>query len=191
LQAGSGLAALGRLHEQRVDAILMDLAMPGIDGWETIRTLRRQRLSGAPVAVVSANAFDKGLDNDAGIAAADFITKPVRFDELLDWLGARLSLQWLAAPDGAAGATAPPQAPAAAVPVAPPLPAPSRAQLLALQQVVELGYPRGVMRLLDEIEQARPDCRAWLAPLRALAGAFDFDRMTPWIQDAIAKTHPA
>ena len=89
----------------------MDLAMPGIDGWETIRTLRRQRLSEAPVAIVSANAFDKGLDNDAGIAAADFITKPVRFDELLDWLGARLALQWQAAPDGTA--TAPPQAPAA------------------------------------------------------------------------------
>ncbi|MBK8866438.1 MAG: response regulator [Betaproteobacteria bacterium] len=191
LQAACGLAALSLLHEQRVDAILMDLAMPGIDGWETIRTLRRQRLSEAPVAIVSANAFDKGLDNDAGIAAADFITKPVRFDDLLDWLGARLSLQWQAAPDGDAGAAAPPQAPAAAVPVAPPLPAPSRAQLLALQQVVELGYPRGVMRLLDEIEQARPECHAWLAPLRQLAQAFEFDRMTPRIRDAIAHAHPA
>ncbi|MBE0547163.1 MAG: response regulator, partial [Rubrivivax sp.] len=102
LQAGSGPAALGLLHEAHVDAILMDLAMPGIDGWETIRTLRRQRLSDAPVAIVSANAFDRGLDNDAGITPADFITKPVRFDELLDWLGSRLALQWLAAPPPAA-----------------------------------------------------------------------------------------
>ncbi|MDO8375682.1 MAG: ATP-binding protein, partial [Aquabacterium sp.] len=76
LQAGSGQAALGLLHEQPVDAILMDLAMPGIDGWETIRTLRRQHLSDAPVAIVSANAFDKGQDNDVGIGADDFITKP-------------------------------------------------------------------------------------------------------------------
>ncbi|HSM21425.1 MAG TPA: ATP-binding protein, partial [Rubrivivax sp.] len=192
LQAGSGLAALGLLHEQRVDAILMDLAMPGIDGWETIRALRRQQLSGAPVAVVSANAFDKGLDNDAGITAADFITKPVRFDELLDWLGTRLALQWLAAPEGPAPGH-PPQSTSAGAPastVVPPGPAPSREQLLALQQVVELGYPRGVMRQLDEIAQARPDCRAWLVPLRALAEAFEFDRMTPWIKDAIAHTHP-
>jgi signal transduction histidine kinase/purine-cytosine permease-like protein/DNA-binding NarL/FixJ family response regulator len=193
LQAGSGLAALGLLHEQPVDAILMDLAMPGIDGWETIRTLRRQQLSSAPVAVVSANAFDKGLDNDAGITAADFITKPVRFDELLDWLGARLALQWLAAPPGAEAGTgpAPTPAPPAARPMVHPGPAPTREQLQALQQVVELGYPRGVQRLLDEIEQARPECRAWLAPLRTLAEGFEFDRMRPWIKDAIAHTHPA
>jgi len=186
LQAGSGPAALGLLHEQHVDAILMDLAMPGIDGWETIRTLRRQRLSDAPVAIVSANAFDKGQDNDAGIAAADFVTKPVRFDELLDWLGARLALQWLAAP---AAPPAPPEPAPAARPAGGP--APSREQLQSLQQVVSLGYPRGVLRQLDEIEAARPDCRAWLAPLRTLAAAFDFDRMTPWIQDALAQTHPA
>ena len=185
LQAASGPAALGLLHEQHVDAILMDLAMPGIDGWEAIRTLRRQRLSDAPVAIVSANAFDRGQDNDVGIGAADFITKPVRFDELLDWLGARLALQWQAAP---------PPAPLPAVTPAPPAadgPLPTREQLQALRQVVELGYPRGVQRLLDEIEQARPDCSAWLATLRALAAAFDFDRMSPRIADALAKTHPA
>jgi CheY-like chemotaxis protein len=186
LQAGSGAAALGLLHEQHVDAILMDLAMPGIDGWETIRSLRRQRLSDAPVAIVSANAFDKGQDNDAGITAADFVTKPVRLDELLDWLGARLALQGLAAP---AAPPAPPEPAPAARPAGGP--APSREQLQSLQQVVSLGYPRGVLRQLDEIEAARPDCRAWLAPLRTLAAAFDFDRMTPWIQDALAQTHPA
>ena len=185
VQASSGAAALGLLHEQHVDAILMDLAMPGIDGWETIRTLRRQHLSDAPVAIVSANAFDKGLDNDVGVTAADFITKPVRLDELLDWLGARLALQWQSPLPAAAPPR--PQRTAAAMPT----PAPAREQLQALQQVVDLGYPRGVSRLLDEIEAARPDCAAWLAPLRALAAAFEFDRMTPKIQHALANTHPA
>jgi signal transduction histidine kinase/purine-cytosine permease-like protein/FixJ family two-component response regulator len=184
LQAGSGQAALGLLKEMpvdvAVDAILMDLAMPGIDGWETIRTLRRQGLSDAPVAIVSANAFDKGLDNDAGIGAGDFITKPVRFDELLDWLGSRLALQWHAA--------APPPPPAAPAADAP---RPTRAQLQALHEVVELGYPRGVQRLLEQIETERPECAAWLAPLRTLAQTFQFDRMTPLIKDALAKSPAA
>jgi CheY-like chemotaxis protein len=192
LEAGSGQAAVDLLQEEAaaprdavrpgpLDAILMDLAMPGIDGWETVRMLRRLGLSAAPVAIVSANAFDRGLDNDVGISASDFITKPVRFDELLDWLGARLALQWQTAP--------PPAAPAPVAVADSTLPA--RAQLQALQEVVNLGYPRGVQRLLDEIEAARPECAAWLAPLRALAQAFRFDPMTPLIQDALAKTHPA
>jgi signal transduction histidine kinase/ActR/RegA family two-component response regulator len=185
LQAGSGTAALGLLQEALngppVHAILMDLAMPGIDGWETIRTLRRQQLSAAPVAIVSANAFDKGLDNDVGITSADFITKPVRFDELLDWLGRQLGLRWLAAP------------PAPSAPAAAPIdsPRPSRAQLHALRDVVDLGYPRGVQKLLDQIEAESPHCAAWLAPLRGLAQRFEFDRMTPLIQDAIDRSQTA
>jgi CheY-like chemotaxis protein len=96
-QAASGLECLEVLPRFRPDAILMDLAMPGMDGWETIRTLRRERLSDARIAIVSANAFDKGMENDLGIGADDFITKPVRFDELLDWLGRALNLDWLEA----------------------------------------------------------------------------------------------
>jgi signal transduction histidine kinase/CheY-like chemotaxis protein/purine-cytosine permease-like protein len=183
LQASSGHAALALLHEQAlalmpVQAILMDLAMPGIDGWETIRLLRRQRLSEAPVAIVSANAFDQGLDNDVGLTATDFITKPVRFDELLDWLGRQLGLQWLAQ----APVPPPPGAPADA-------PRPAREQLLALREVVSLGYPRGVRRLLDEIDAARPECRPWLVPLRGLAQAFQFDRMAPLIDDALIESN--
>jgi signal transduction histidine kinase/purine-cytosine permease-like protein/ActR/RegA family two-component response regulator len=176
LQAGSGEAALALLREMPADAILMDLAMPGIDGWETLRTIRRLQLSPAPAAIVSANAFDKGLDNDVGIGAADFITKPVRLEELLDWLGQRLSLQWLA--------TIPPAPP---LHEGPPAMSPTRENLLALREVVDLGYPRGVQRQLERILAEQPDCAAWLAPLQAMAQAFQFDRMTPLIQDALAR----
>ena len=184
LQAGSGAAALGLLKEgpaDAVQAILMDLAMPGIDGWETIRMLRQQGLSSAPVAIVSANAFDCGQPNGVGITAADFITKPVRFDALLDWLGSHLGLQWqVAAPAAPAALTPPADAPH-----------PGRADLQALLDVVNLGYPRGVQRQLDRIEAERPECRPWLAPLRDLAQAFRFDAMQGPLEDAIARSTPA
>ncbi|MBX3637941.1 MAG: response regulator, partial [Rubrivivax sp.] len=180
LQAASGHAALALLHEMTVDAILLDLAMPGIDGWATLRAVREQSLSTAPVAIVSANAFDKGLDNDLGITAADFVTKPVRFDELLDWLGARLALRWLPP----AAVTGPALPPAAAV--APAGCAPPREHLQALRDMAALGYPRGVQRLLDQIESEHPGCGAWLAPLREHAAAFRFDRLNALIDDALA-----
>jgi hypothetical protein len=57
--------------------------------------------------------------------------------------------------------------------------------------VVALGYPRGVQRVLDQIESEQPDCVAWLAPMRALAQAFKYDRMTETIRDALAQTPSA
>ncbi len=92
--------------------------MPGIDGWETIRRIRQQDLTAttAPlhIAILSANAFDKGLENDAGIPSADFIVKPLRVDELLDWIGYKLGLQWVLAQAPAIMPPAPQQAAAAA-----------------------------------------------------------------------------
>jgi signal transduction histidine kinase/DNA-binding NarL/FixJ family response regulator len=147
-------------------AILMDLAMPGIDGWETIRRIRRMPQVDAAIAVVSANAFDKGLENDAGIRTEDFILKPVRHGELLDWLERQLALQWLA--------QAPP--PALAGPAAETAPAwPSEPLLAPLREAVQLGYYRGILNQLDAIEAAQPECAAFCAGLREQARQFQFE----------------
>lgn len=55
--------------------------MSGIDGWETIRRIRVEQLSDAPIPIVSANAFEKGTDDYIGIPTEDFILKPVRKSE--------------------------------------------------------------------------------------------------------------
>ncbi|GAA4336583.1 ATP-binding protein [Variovorax defluvii] len=149
------------------DAMFVDLAMPGIDGWETIRRARAIGLAGAQVAIVSANAFDKRLDNDVGIAPEDFFVKPVRHSELLDWLERRLALQWT---DSAAAPQPQPAEPAGALPDAP--------RLRALGEAVSLGYFRGIMNALDAIDAAQPECAAWTAAQRTLARQFQFEAMS-------------
>ena len=154
----------------RPDAMLVNLAMPGIDGWETIRRARAfaEGLAPGHVAIVSANAFDKRLENDAGIAPEDFFVKPVRHSELLDWLERRLKLQWT-------------EVPALTVTSAdrsePALIAPSEERLAALKDAVGLGYFRGIMNQLDAIDAAEPACAAWTANQRALARQFRFEAM--------------
>jgi signal transduction histidine kinase/purine-cytosine permease-like protein len=165
--AASGHDALDLLAAgYRPDVIFMDLAMPGIDGWETLRRARALGLGAVQIAIVSANAFDKGLDNDAGIPGEDFILKPVRHAELLDWLAQRLNLRWLTAP-------VPAPAPALAHRV---YPAP--AQLNALRELVGLGYYRGILNQLDEIEQQQPATAAFVAELRGLARQFQFEALS-------------
>jgi len=178
-QAASGEDALARVAGLAPDAILMDLAMPGIDGWETLRRLRAQGLSAAPAAIVSANAFDKGLDNDVGIAPEDFMVKPVRIGELLDWLGRRLQLQWI----DATAASSVPRVMVAADSGQVPLP--PRAELEALDKLVSLGYVRGITRKLDEIEAAHADSARFVARMRALAQGFQLDAMHTALRDAL------
>jgi signal transduction histidine kinase/ActR/RegA family two-component response regulator len=159
------------------DVILMDLAMPGIDGWATLRAIRERGLSTAPIAIVSGNAFDKGLENDVGIAADDFILKPVRVNELLDWLGAQLQLEWIAAVPPAVPEPAP-AAPAAWVPPAAPY-------LRALDELVSLGYYRGIVRKLDEIEALGARHVSFVNHLRSLAREFQLDAMARVIRQAL------
>jgi len=173
--AASGHDALDLLATgYRPDAILMDLAMPGIDGWETIRRAQRFGLPKTHIAIVSANAFDKGLDNDVGIVPEDFVLKPVRHSELLDWLERRLALVWT---DAAVAAVALPRE------AQPTQVLPSEPWLVALRELAGLGYYRGIMNKLDELEAAESQCSVFINDMRGLTRQFQFEtllqRLTP------------
>lgn len=176
----SGEAALMRWADgaaPRPDAIFMDLAMPGIDGWETIRRLRAAGAAQLPLAVVSANAFDRGLDNDVGLAEADFLVKPVRLATLLDWLGARLQLRWTPVLPSAAGPEPEPESTPEVLPAA--------THLQALQALVSRGYMRGIQNKLDEIDAADAAATRFVARLRALAQRFELDALGVAIGQAL------
>lgn len=181
-QAASGHDALDLLATgYRPHVIFMDLAMPGIDGWETLRRVRQMHLPHVQCAIVSANAFDKALDNDVDIRPEDFIVKPVRHSELLDWLERRLGLQWQYDEATTAPAGAEPTV-ASAAPV--PLTYPDAAALLALAQAVSLGYYRGILNTLDDIERSQPAHSAFVGTMRQLAKQFQFDAMGQILEQA-------
>ena len=185
--AASGEECLALLRDAtqpwRPDAIFMDLAMPGIDGWEALRRIRQEGIGPTALAIVSANAFDKGLDNDVGITPADFITKPVRVAELLDWLGRSLALEWrtVAAPPLAAPPAIATEA--LALPGAP--------HLRALQELVNLGYVRGIVKRLDLIERESPACATFVERMRAMARGFQLDTMSGVLERALVAAAPA
>ncbi len=83
LKSEGGSLALSQIVEEQPDAIVMDLMMPDISGYEIISFLRRDpQLSRIPVVVVTARGLpaDIKLGMDAGVSA--YLTKPVTFQEL-------------------------------------------------------------------------------------------------------------
>jgi signal transduction histidine kinase/DNA-binding response OmpR family regulator len=79
----SGEEALAAIETARYDLVLMDIQMPGMDGFEaTARIRQREANSGARVLVVAMTAHSSEGDRDRCLAAGmdDYISKPVRFD---------------------------------------------------------------------------------------------------------------
>ncbi len=84
--ANSGQQGLDLIRQDKPDLILLDLMMPGMDGWEVYRQLKADgQLKDIPVIVVTAKA--QSIDRVLGlhIARVDaYITKPFGPQELLD-----------------------------------------------------------------------------------------------------------
>jgi signal transduction histidine kinase/purine-cytosine permease-like protein/FixJ family two-component response regulator len=159
------------------DVVLLDLAMPGIDGWETLRRMQSLGSTQPAVAIVSANAFDRGLDNTLGIGVDDFFVKPVRHSELIDWLERKLDLQWV---DARAAAKA---APAELLHA--PLVPPPRHTLLALQELVRLGFYRGIVNKLDALALDYPESAPFTQTMLALARQYQFEAMLTSLQSLL------
>jgi CheY-like chemotaxis protein len=86
--AGSGEEALQQLAgdiEPELIVILSDINMPGMDGLELLRCVK-QRWPGLPVMMVTAYGDDERRRRASSLGAAEFIAKPVDFDQLKEHL---------------------------------------------------------------------------------------------------------
>lgn len=90
--AANGEEALVRARELRPDLILMDLKMPGLDGWETTRRLKADpATAGIPVIALTAQAMP-GDDAQATAAGCEgYITKPIDVHAFVAMLKDRLA----------------------------------------------------------------------------------------------------
>ena len=86
VMAHDGAKALAQLEQSAaVEIVLMDIMMPGMDGYQTIRAIRAQeRFAQLPIVALTAKAMlgDREKCLDAG--ANDYVSKPVDVDRLLD-----------------------------------------------------------------------------------------------------------
>lgn len=81
-EAGDGASACETLRKEPFDAVVLDLGMPGMDGFEVIQRLRREG-NPVPIIVLSAQSDEAGKVKALDMGADDYVTKPFGMDELL------------------------------------------------------------------------------------------------------------
>jgi CheY-like chemotaxis protein len=81
--AENGQAALARAKSDLPDCILLDIMMPGLDGYETCAALKANpQLAATPVILISATTDLRVIDRAEQVGATTVLPKPVPFEQL-------------------------------------------------------------------------------------------------------------
>ena len=88
LEANDGMSGLATADQERPNLILLDVMMPGMDGFETLRKLRRQEgTKQTPVIMLTARGESRAIFKAQGLGVTDYLIKPCDSKELLDLVG--------------------------------------------------------------------------------------------------------
>jgi DNA-binding response OmpR family regulator len=83
LLAADGRTAVSRVASERPDAVLLDVMLPGVDGWQVLEQLHVQG-DRVPVIVCSAKKSPEDIDRAMRLGAVDYLVKPFDIQRLVD-----------------------------------------------------------------------------------------------------------
>lgn len=176
-EAASGSECLDSLNDTQPDAILLDISMDEMDGWQTAKAIRARGLT-MPIIMVSANLFDNTPENMQAAPCQAFVGKPVLESELIGVLGKFLSLEWISANLGTPEHLQ--EAAQQAEIVRETIPTILRDRLMPL---LRIGHVQGLLDVLDEHGRQEPSHKQLTAQLRNLVMRFDFATLSDLIKE--------
>lgn len=89
--AVDGEEGVARAASEHPELVLMDIGLPGIDGYEATRQIRAGEQSKVPIIALTAHAMATDRDRALSAGCDDFDTKPIDFPRLLGKIDALLS----------------------------------------------------------------------------------------------------
>ncbi|SFP47293.1 ATP-binding protein [Variovorax sp. 770b2] len=170
-EAASGTECLDSLREELPSAILLDLTMDDMDGWQTATSVRASGFESIPIIIVSANMFENQTERLRAAGCQAFVGKPVIESVLIATLEQHLGLEWLSASD------AMPPAGDEESAVRPPQLVLSEDDRAELMRLVQMGHVRGLQTALDRLAAASPAAAATCTWLRGMVTRFDLDNL--------------
>jgi len=164
-EAASGTECLDSLRDHVPAAILLDISMDDMDGWQTAALVRAAGFEAVPIVMVSANVFENQGERLRASGCQAFIGKPVIESELIMTLERHLGLEWMLPGH-------PPPPPEDAPPPQLGLSEDARAELMSL---VQLGHVRGLQRALDRLAAEDATLAATCSYLRRMVMRFELE----------------
>ena len=167
LSAPDGPACLALAQHCRPDLFLLDISMPGMDGWKVAETLRTTGHRQARILMISASALEAHGTPLAQPFHDGYLMKPIDIPRLLETIRQLLKLEWRYH----AGETAPAAGWRPDTGSRPPVK--HIEELIGLGQ---LGYVRAIQVKLEEIGSEYPEHADFVSQMRALIDRFDLDQ---------------
>jgi signal transduction histidine kinase/DNA-binding NarL/FixJ family response regulator len=179
VEAGDGRVALDLLPRERPHLALADIAMPVIDGVQFIQYVRQMAgFKDLPIIPISASVGEDEIRRCRALGCEDFLTKPVDYGRLLEYLRRNLKLEWIEADKGADETTS--EQAQESSESSPPLPAEAAAQFADLARRGDL---LNLMKAVEQFVAARPDYKAFLDRLRTLCEGFRVRQIRQFIDE--------
>lgn len=79
----SGIEALKLIEQEHFDVVILDIRMPGMDGIETLREMKRKRPLMEVILLTGHASVESGMQG-MQLGAFDYVMKPAEFDEILE-----------------------------------------------------------------------------------------------------------
>jgi CheY-like chemotaxis protein/anti-sigma regulatory factor (Ser/Thr protein kinase) len=166
--ASDGIQCMQLLPQCLPDLLLLDISMPGFDGWEVVRRIRALGFNRLPIIMVSANAFEGQHLRDETSTNCEFLVKPIVIPRLLDLLQKHLALDWIVA-TGDSAVTRVEKIRAM----------PARLDEVHIAELIALGsigYVRGIETKLATLYRSAPEFTDVLSELDSYVKSFQFKR---------------
>ncbi len=173
-QAADGREALDMAEHHHPDAIILDLVMPVMDGFELVRRLQEsEHCRDIPLICTSASVLVEVQHRMLELGCVSFVGKPVYEAELLQTLRDVFDLEWVYEEES--GRAAPSAATPADDQSAFPLPEPG--ELETLINLLKQGDVRGMLTELNALGEKNPDLQTFVWKITQLADNYNLDEL--------------
>ncbi|WP_396604455.1 ATP-binding protein [Bradyrhizobium sp. YCK136] len=179
LSATDGPGCLALAQHCRPDLFLLDISMPGMDGWTVAETLRASGHHQARILMVSASALEAHGTPLAQPFHDGYLMKPIDIPRLLETIRQLLKIEWQYGSDEIAVPFWQPESG-------------SRPPVRHIEELIglgQIGYVKGIQLKLDEIGSEHPEHADFVAQMRSLVDRFDLDQYMTTLKTLHAHEH--